>query len=36
MSLDFLKFNNLFFFQNYIFKKYMIKIKIDDHIIKFN
>jgi hypothetical protein len=34
MSMDFLKFNDMFFFQIYFFN-YMIK-KIDDHIIEFN
>jgi hypothetical protein len=33
-SLDFLKLNNMFFFRNYFFN-YMIKIKINNYIIKF-
>jgi hypothetical protein len=34
MPMNFLKFNKMFFFQNYVFN-YMIK-KIDDYIIEFN
>jgi hypothetical protein len=34
MPMNFLKFNKMFFFQNYFFN-YMIK-KIDNYIIKFN
>jgi hypothetical protein len=35
MPMNFLKFNNIFYFRNYFFN-YMIKRKINDHIIEFN
>jgi hypothetical protein len=35
MPMSFLKFNNILK-KNHFFRIYIIKIKIDDHIIKFN